>query len=41
MRSRVLTLDGSLGVQLQRSLATAGGNVDMLYIAHISTPAPT
>lgn len=32
MRSRVLTLDGSLGVQLQRSLATAGGNVDMLNI---------
>lgn len=32
MRSRVLTLDGALGVQLQRSLATAGGNVDMLNI---------
>lgn len=32
MRSRVLTLDGSLGVQLQRSLAMAGGNVDMLNI---------
>lgn len=32
MRSRVLTLDGSLGVQLQRSLATAGGNIDMLNI---------
>lgn len=32
MRSRVLTLDGSLGVQLQRSLATAGGNVDILNI---------
>ena len=32
MRSRVLTLDGALGVQIQRSLATAGGNVDMLNI---------
>lgn len=32
MRSRVLTLDGALGVQLQRSLATASGNVDMLNI---------
>lgn len=32
MRSRVLVLDGSLGVQIQRSLATAGGNVDMLNI---------
>lgn len=32
MRRRVLVLDGSLGVQLQRSPATAGGNVDMLNI---------
>lgn len=32
MHSRVLVLDGSLGVQIQRSLATAGGNVDMLNI---------
>lgn len=32
MRSRVLTLDGALGVQLQRLLATAGGNIDMLNI---------
>lgn len=28
----MLTLDGALGVQLQRSLGTAGGNVDMLNI---------
>lgn len=32
MHSRVLVLDGSLGVQIQRSLATAGDNVDMLNI---------
>ena len=32
MRRRVLVLDGSLGVQIQRSPATAGGNVDMLNI---------
>ena len=32
MRNRVLTLDGSLGVQIQRSLASAGGNVDLLNI---------
>lgn len=32
MRSRVLVLDGSLGVRIQRSPATAGGNVDMLNI---------
>lgn len=32
MRRRILVLDGALGVRIQRSLATAGGNVDMLNI---------
>lgn len=32
MRRRVLVLDGSLGVQIQHSLATGGGNVDILNI---------
>ena len=32
MRRRGLVLDGSLGVQIQRSPASAGGNVDMLNI---------